>query len=695
MQLSVYVLKPGDVQPGGVGRMQPGGVGGPGAEDREGRGPYTRGSLPGPWAHRRLQFNEQAVERVRQIIGQVAAAGDQALRELSRQYDQRELPQPLAVPPEALAQAARQLDPELRQALELAISRVRRFHEQQKRRSWRLAEEAHPDADPSWLGQEIRPLRRVGIYVPGGRAAYPSSLIMAAVPAQVAGVQEIAVVSPPAPGGAGVHPLVAATAELLGLRELYPIGGAQAVAALALGTESIAPVDKVVGPGNLYVTLAKRELFGATGVDMLAGPSEVVIVADAAASPDLVAADLLSQAEHDEAAGCCLITPSLELAAQVQRSLEPLLQALPEGSRRRAEDSLSQWGAIYVVPDLEAAFCLANALAPEHLEIQVEDAEAWLNRVDRAGTVFLGPWSPEPMGDYVAGTNHILPTHGTARFASGLSVDDFVRRMTVVSLGPSRFRLLAGSVMRLAGEEGLPAHAASVRLRLGLGPQGQGPCAPRSAQTGQTAPALRSALERSATVQRSTRETDIRVELHLDGQRQLAIRTGIGFLDHLVEQLAFHAGWDLRLDARGDLQVDAHHLVEDTGMVLGQALREALGGKQGIARFGSAWIPMDEALAFCAVDLSGRGYLQYSAHLPPGQEQVGGLPLYLLPEFLRALAYTSGITLHLNLDRGANAHHMVEAGFKALGRALAQAAQRPAASSQARPADVPSTKGAL
>ena len=313
------------------------------------------------------------------------------------------------------------------------------------------------------LGQLIRPLQRVGLYVPGGTAAYPSSVLMNAIPAQVAGVEEIAMVTPPGKDGK-INPGVLVAAQELGVTEIYKVGGAQAIAALTYGTETIKPVDKIVGPGNIYVALAKREVFGLVDIDMVAGPSEIVVLADETANAAYVAADLLSQAEHDAMASSVLVTPSRTLAEAVQQEVEQQLVVLPR--REIAEKSIRDHGAICVVDSLEQAIDVVNRLAPEHLEVMVEDPMEYVGKLKNAGAIFLGAYSSEPVGDYFAGPNHVLPTNGTARFSSPLNVDDFLKKTSLISY--SRQDLLANGkkIVALARQEGLEAHARAIQIRL-------------------------------------------------------------------------------------------------------------------------------------------------------------------------------------------------------------------------------------
>jgi histidinol dehydrogenase len=352
---------------------------------------------------------------------------------------------------------AQALAPAEREALALAARRIEAFHQRQRRETWSFNE-----PDGSVLGQVVRPLHRVGIYVPGGRAAYPSTVLMAAVPARVAGVPEV-ILCTPCGADLRVHPAVLAAAELAGVSAIYRVGGAHAVAAMAFGTASVPRVDKIVGPGNLYVAAAKRLVFGAVGIDMIAGPTEVVVVADETARPDWVAADLLAQAEHDPMAAPVAIVTSHPLAEKVAAAVQAQAAVLPR--RAIAEAALRSHGAVIVARGVGEALSVANAIAPEHLELMVADPWRWLPEVQNAGAAFLGGATPEVAGDYLAGPNHVLPTGGTARFASPLSVDDFVKRISFASLSANALRAMAPDLARLARLEGLEGHARSAEIR--------------------------------------------------------------------------------------------------------------------------------------------------------------------------------------------------------------------------------------
>jgi histidinol dehydrogenase len=397
--------------------------------------------------------------RVAEIIAAVREKGDAALLDFTRRFDRVALDaSQLAVRPEEYAAAERAVGGATLRSLRYAAARIERFHRECAPRSWRMK-----DDNGSHLGQEVRPLDRVAVYVPGGRAAYPSTVLMTVVPARVAGVREIVLVSPPAADGS-LNAAVLAAARIAGVTEAYRVGGAQAIAALAYGTETIRRVDKVVGPGNIYVALAKAQVFGDVGIDMVAGPSEVLVVADETADAGFVAADLLAQAEHDPMARAVLLTPSAALRDAVAAELGRQLAGLPR--REIAGAALAAHGALVLTAGLEEAVDLANGLAPEHLELQVADPEGLLARVRHAGAVFLGRHTPEVVGDYVAGPNHVLPTGGTARFSSALSTEDFVTRLSVIEYSREGLAEAGPHVAELSRVEGLDGHGAAAAIRI-------------------------------------------------------------------------------------------------------------------------------------------------------------------------------------------------------------------------------------
>jgi histidinol dehydrogenase len=395
---------------------------------------------------------------VRAIIADVAARGDRALKDYTRKFDRLDLDQSgLKVTPQEIAAAIKACSREALDALEFARDRIEAYHRRQV-----PADERFTDPLGVELGSRWTAIETVGLYVPGGTAAYPSSVLMNAVPAKVAGVPRIVMVVP-APGGE-LNPLVLAAAKLAGVDEIFRIGGAQAIAALAYGTATIAAVAKIVGPGNAYVAAAKRIVFGRVGIDMIAGPSEVLIIADKTGNPDWIAADLLAQAEHDTSAQAILITDDAKLAEATERAIEDQLKQLPRGEVAGA--SWRDFGAVIMVRKLDEALPLIDAIAPEHLEIAAADAERLAARVRNAGAIFIGAYTPEAIGDYVAGSNHVLPTARSARFSSGLGVLDFMKRTSILKCGPEQLRALGGTAITLGKAEGLDAHAHSVAIRL-------------------------------------------------------------------------------------------------------------------------------------------------------------------------------------------------------------------------------------
>lgn len=396
---------------------------------------------------------------VAQIITEVQAEGDEAVCKLNERFGGgRFTPEELRVTYDEMKAAYNLVEDGFLEALRLALHNVTAFHKKQLQQSW-----FETGAKGVFLGQMIRPLRRVGIYVPGGKASYPSSVLMNAIPAKIAGVREIAMVTPPDTyGKIDPHTLVAAAEA--GVSEIYKMGGAQAIAALAYGTALVPKVDKITGPGNIYVTLAKQQVYGQVDIDMLAGPSEVLVVADDTANPAYVAADLLSQAEHDELAAAVLLTPCHDLALKVQTEIIGQIALLPR--REIIEKSLKNYGAIILTESLEQAIDLANHIAPEHLELMIAEPFDWLSSVENAGAVFLGRYSPEPVGDYLAGPNHVLPTGGTARFYSALGVDTFIKKTSLIAYTPAGLDEIGAAVVKLAEVEGLDAHANAVRIRM-------------------------------------------------------------------------------------------------------------------------------------------------------------------------------------------------------------------------------------
>ena len=399
----------------------------------------------------------EARERVEAILTAVRDRGDAAIADFTERFDGFR-PEPMAVSPEALEQAWTSLPTNLRDALELAHRRITDFHQRQ-----RPADLAVTGPHGEQLGRRWRPVERAGLYVPGGRAAYPSTVLMNAVPARVAGVKDVVICSPAGRDGA-VNPVVLAAAHLAGMKTVFRLGGAQAVAARAYGSESVPKVDVISGPGNLYVTLAKQAVYGQVAIDSLAGPSEVLVIADHSAKPDQVAADLLAQAEHDPLAAAVLITTDPALADGINAAVAEQLADHPR--QEICEAALRDWGLVVVCDDLESCAHLSDSFAPEHLELLVERPEPLADRIQNAGAIFLGPWSPEAVGDYLAGPNHTLPTCGAARFSGALSVETFMRHTSLIGFNRAALEATGSAVQELATSEGLHSHAESVRRRL-------------------------------------------------------------------------------------------------------------------------------------------------------------------------------------------------------------------------------------
>ncbi len=398
-------------------------------------------------------------ERVLEIIKAVRERGDAAVVELTQRFDALEVASmaDLILPRARLEQALERITPAQREALEIAAERVRSYHERQKQDSW-----TYTEADGTVLGQKVTPLDRAGLYVPGGKASYPSSVLMNAIPAKVAGVPEVVMVVPTPRGE--VNELVLAAACIAGVDRVFTIGGAQAVAALAYGTESVPPVDKIVGPGNIYVATAKRHVFGKVGIDMIAGPSEILVVCDGQTDPDWIAMDLFSQAEHDEDAQSILVSPDAAFLDRVAESIARLLPTLERADIART--SIEGRGALIQVADMQQAIEVANRIAPEHLELSVAEPEQWLPQIRHAGAIFMGRYTAEALGDYCAGPNHVLPTSGTARFSSPLGVYDFQKRSSIINCSAEGASALGKVASVLARGESLTAHARSAEYRI-------------------------------------------------------------------------------------------------------------------------------------------------------------------------------------------------------------------------------------
>lgn len=398
-------------------------------------------------------------QRVADILKRVREDGEEAVYQLTEEFDHINLRlSGLRVSEDEIQGAYQDVNQDFLEALRTAKGNILRYHEKQKRSSW-----LEPDPDGSILGQLILPLKRVGIYVPGGTASYPSSVLMNALPAVVAGVKEIVMVSPPRADGTLLPEVLVAAAEA-GVTEVYKVGGAQGIGMLAFGTKTISPVDKITGPGNIYVTLAKKQVFGTVDIDMLAGPSEILILVDESGRPEELAADLLSQAEHDRLASAIIVSPSRQLLEQTLIEVERQLEDLPRAEMARA--AWETYGAAILVSNLQEGMDLANRIAPEHFELVVKEPYSWLGQVRNVGAVFLGRYSPEPVGDYFAGPNHVLPTGGTARFYSPLNVDMFMKKVSVIGYSEVALKRDAKQIAILARSEGLEAHARAVEVRV-------------------------------------------------------------------------------------------------------------------------------------------------------------------------------------------------------------------------------------
>ncbi|MCI1951593.1 MAG: histidinol dehydrogenase [Clostridiales bacterium] len=393
---------------------------------------------------------------VAEILQAVKTQGDKAVLEYTMRFDGA-VPNPIEVTHEQMEELKKSCDPDFLKALHDAAENIKDFHQRQKQQSW-----IEPKKNGVLMGQRIRGLKRVGIYVPGGTAAYPSSVLMNAIPAHIAGVEEIIMMTPPGKGGKP-NPAIMAAALEAGVSRVFLVGGAQAIAALAYGTETIPKVDKIVGPGNIYVATAKRQLYGVVDIDMIAGPSEILIVADESANPRFLAADLMSQAEHDPMASAILLTTSEKIADETVKELYEQIKTLSR--RETIEQSLDHFGAVIICKDIGEAVDFANELAPEHLELCAKNPMEYLGSIDNVGSVFLGNYSPEPLGDYFAGPNHVLPTSGTARFFSPLSVDSFIKKSSFIYYTQDALEPVCDEIITLAKTEGLTAHANSIEVR--------------------------------------------------------------------------------------------------------------------------------------------------------------------------------------------------------------------------------------
>ena len=465
--------------------------------------------------------------------------------------------------------------------------------------------------------------------------------LCALCPQKAAGVKRIVMCSPKIQ-----NPLTLVAANECGVHEIYRVGGAQAVAAMSYGTTCVPKVDIIAGPGNIYVTMAKKEVFGDVKIDMLAGPSEILVIADKDASPALVAADMLSQAEHDKLSRSILVTDNKELAFAVKEELVKQTSLL--GRKDIAEYSLKNNGAIIVTKSLRQAVEISDMIAPEHLEIATKNPDELLPFINNAGAVFAGYYTSEPLGDYYAGPSHVLPTGGTAKYFEALNTATFLKRISYIEYDKENIAFAADDIITLAGDRRLCRSRQRHKKKIGR-------CKMRKAE-----------------MTRKTKETDIALEINLDGQGNADIKSGVGFMDHMLTLFAVHGNFDLTLRCDGDIEVDGHHTVEDIGIILGKCIASALGDKRGINRYATAEIPMDEALARVTIDLSGRPFFVYNAQRL-SYAFSNDFDFQLVEEFFRAVAVNGGITLHINLLYGSNYHHMAESIFKAFAKALSSA----------------------
>ncbi|GJL96266.1 MAG: hypothetical protein DHS20C06_00830 [Hyphobacterium sp.] len=597
------------------------------------------------------------------IVDRIRAEGADAVREFAQRFDGYEANE-FAVQKSDIIGAADRLNDSDRQAINAMIRTVKAFHAPQGYRAYQTE---------TWPGimceRRADALSCVGLYVPGGSAPLISSLVMMAVPAKLAGVNRAYVVTPPGENG-GLNPAIAATLDLLDLYDVFLLGGAQAIGAMACGMAGLPRADKIFGPGNAWVAAAKRRVAqwaDGPAIDLPAGPSEVMVIADDTANPAFVAADLLAQAEHDPLARITLLAldgfDRTACTAEIGRQLETLPR------RQIATDAMNNAVGIEC-PERKDAVRIANLFAPEHLIIQTRLAREIAAEVTTAGGIFIGSWTPETLGDYAAGPNHILPTNRAGRAWSGVTVESFQRTTTLIEASAPGLVKAASTFRRLAELEGLDAHAASLQIRM------------QALAADPDMPACRPG--RHAIVRRVTKETDITVEVDLDRTASGEISTGIGFYDHMLEQVARHGGFVLNIVCRGDLNIDAHHTIEDVALALGEALSKALGDRTGIARYGFE-LPMDEARAGVWIDLSGRPFLVFEGRIPG--ESVGDFPVAMTEHVFRSLSDQLKAAIQIQVQ-GENAHHMIEACFKALGRAMRQAIR-------IEEATIPSTKGAL
>ncbi len=588
---------------------------------------------------------------VQDILDTVRTEGDSALRRFTAEFDG------VQVDELGVSTAGATVADELAEAILIAARNIRAFHAAQKEP---VREVETTPGVRCW--RKSVPIERVGLYVPGGTAPLFSTVLMLAIPAVIAGCSEIFLCTPPGKDGT-VDPAILYAAREAGVTNVFTVGGAQAIAAMAYGTESIPKVDKIFGPGNQWVDIAKRLLASdGIAIDLPAGPTEVAMLIDESASADFVAADILSQAEHGVDSDVLVAAFGPVDTDAIRSAVEKQLASLP---RADVASQVVERMRVVLFDNATDAVALINAYAPEHLVIQTRHAAAVAEEITQAGSVFIGPWTPESLGDYASGTNHTLPTNGAARAFSGVSLDSFVRKITFQQASREGLEQLGPHVAVMAEAEQLQGHAEAVRVRLGSA------AGPSSARRG--------------FVRRKTNETDIVIEIDLDGAGRSHCRTGIHFLDHMLDQIARHAHIDLSVRCDGDLEVDEHHTVEDTAIALGTALDKALGERRGIERYGFT-APMDDALAQVAIDFSGRAWLVWEVELHPGR--IGEMPAEMFSHFFKSLSDAARMNLNVRAT-GENQHHIVESIFKGFARALGMAIRKTGDDR------LPSTKGTL
>ena len=599
-----------------------------------------------------------ALQAVRPILEDVRQRGDAAVREYTKRFDGVDVAD-LRVDPFLAARATAELNDDLVAAIAVAERNIHAFHAAQAESTVALE-----TTKGVRVWRRSVPIERVGIYIPGGTAPLFSTVLMLAIPARLAGCDEIVLCTPPREDGT-IHPAILHAANVAGVTRICAVGGAQAIAALAYGTETVPRVDKIFGPGNRFVTAAKQ-LVAAEGMatDLPAGPTEVAILVDETSNPVFVAADMLAQAEHGADSHVFVVSVGDAIVADLQTEIERQLTDLPRADTARAALTGS---TMVVVDSLEEAIALSDAYAPEHLIVLTRSPEFVAARIRHAGSVFVGPWTPESLGDYASGTNHTLPTGGAARAWSGVSLDSFVRKITFQQASRAGLGRLGPHVTIMAEAEQLSGHGRAVDVRLDADD-----------------PTV-DAPHRTGFVRRTTAETDILVHVDLDGAGRAHTETGLAFLDHMLDQIARHSCIDLTVRCDGDLHIDEHHTMEDTAIVLGQALHQALGDKRGIGRYGFT-APMDDALATVALDLSGRAWLVWN--VPFQRERMGDVPTEMFSHFFKSLSDAAAMNLNIQAS-GENEHHVIESVFKAFARALGDAVRRTGSNA------LPSTKGAL